>query len=104
MSLGSERRIVGKIAKKLRGNGWFVLKVHGSVYQRPGIPDLMCLKLGFYMWLEVKRPGGKVSLIQEATHDVMRAHGARVAVVDSENRGVNTAEEELSRWLSKAMG
>lgn len=46
--------------------GAFVVKLHGSAYQRAGLPDLLVLtRDGMTRWIEVKRPGRKLTRIQE---------------------------------------
>ena len=78
-----ESGIVRKITKYLRDRGWLVEKLHGSIYQRAGLPDLFALKDGKIAFFEVKRPKGKVSAIQEYTLKELKEHGAIVGVVHS---------------------
>ena len=47
------------------------------------MPDLLCLKSGVYMWLEVKAPEGRLSNRQKWIHEVLRGYGATVYVVRS---------------------
>ena len=45
-----------------------------------GIPDLMCLKDGKTMFIEVKQPNGKLSEIQKFRIDELRSQGFEVKV------------------------
>lgn len=57
-----ERTIVAAIVRMAKRLGWYVVKVHGGAMQKAGLPDLLCLKEGRAVWLEVKQPGlGKKS-------------------------------------------
>ena len=59
----TEQQIQTKIKKKLEDNGWLVVKLIKT--NKNGIPDLMCLKDGVTMFIEVKRPNGKLSELQK---------------------------------------
>jgi len=58
-----ESGIQTKIKKKLEADGWFVIKLIKTSVN--GIPDLMALKNGETMFIEVKRPKGVLSSIQK---------------------------------------
>lgn len=58
-----ENSIVSSIRKAAKKNGWWSLKIHGG-FGRAGIPDLLCLKEGRAVFLEVKQPGKKASKLQ----------------------------------------
>jgi hypothetical protein len=51
--------------------------------QTVGLPDLWAMhpRWRLALWIEVKRPGGKVSLAQSAWHQVARDAGVHVLVV-----------------------
>lgn len=78
--------------------GWLVLRLEEAVgWGRPGtkgLPDLVCMRKGRTVWLEVKTTNKRsvLRLDQRARHEEMRAAGARVEVV----RSVETAMEILS--------
>jgi Holliday junction resolvase len=46
-----------------------------------GAPDLVAIKRGRVVFLEVKTPKGKVSEKQSEVHDLLRLHGMEVRVV-----------------------
>ena len=58
-----EQKIQSKIIKKLELNGWLVLKL--IKVSKSGYPDLIALKNGKTMFIEVKQPNGVLSEIQK---------------------------------------
>jgi len=78
-----ERTIVAGIMKRAREMGWMPIKIHGSQYQLPGLPDVLCLKNGLAVWLEAKVPGNKPSPIQIRRMGELRRYGCRCHVVFS---------------------
>jgi hypothetical protein len=80
-----EATIVRAIKVQLLKAGWFVFKIHGGPLQIAGMPDLLCLRAGVYVWLEVKGPDGRLSNRQQWIHEFLRGKGADVRVV----RGVD---------------
>lgn len=60
------------------------MKVHGGPYQPAGIPDLMLVKDGRVIWMEVKQPGKKPTPIQvRRMAEIEEQSGARCYVVTS---------------------
>lgn len=58
-----EQKIQSKIIKKLELNGWYVVKLIKT--SKNGIMDLMALKKGKTMFIEIKHPNGVLSEIQK---------------------------------------
>ncbi len=58
-----ESILQGRIRAYLINDGWEVVKL--ILTSKPGIPDLMCLKNGKIIFIEVKQPNGKLSKLQE---------------------------------------
>jgi len=58
-----EQAIQTKIIKKLEQNGWYVVKLIKT--SKNGLMDLMALKNGKTMFIEVKQPNGILSEIQK---------------------------------------
>lgn len=58
-----EQKIQSKIIKKLELNGWYVVKLIKT--SKNGIMDLMALRNGITMFIEVKQPNGVLSEIQK---------------------------------------
>ena len=61
-----ESAIVRQIMVSARSRGWWIVKIHGGPHQVSGLPDLLCLKGGVAVWLEVKQPGKRATPIQMA--------------------------------------
>lgn len=59
----TEAQIQTKIINTLRGAGWFVTKL--IVTSTPGIMDVLALKDGRALFIEVKRPGMKPTDLQQ---------------------------------------
>jgi hypothetical protein len=59
-----------------------------------GIPDVVCIFEGRVFALELKTERGRITEVQQVTHDRMRAAGAIVAAA----HGVDEAIAQLSAW------
>lgn len=65
------------------------MKIHGGPYQMSGVPDVLCVKRGVAVFLEVKRPGEKPTEIQKARmEEIRRVGGAECAVVTSKEEAM----------------
>jgi Holliday junction resolvase len=73
-----ESKIQRKIIADLQKKGWLVIKVIQS--NAPGFPDLMALKEGRVIFLEVKQPGKKPRPLQLYRHEQLRKQGFEVIV------------------------
>lgn len=79
----TETAITKRIVTKLKARGIFSLKLHGSVYGRRGMPDLLVIVCGRAIFLEVKVPGVAPTRLQEHRIAECRAAGAVAEVVTS---------------------
>jgi Holliday junction resolvase len=80
-----EGKIQKSIRLKLQRDGWLVIKL--MMCSLSGVPDLMCIKAGRIVFIEVKRPdGGKLSEIQKFRIQQMQDMGCEVYVMDSLNQ------------------
>lgn len=96
----TERQIEQQIVDILTAHGWRVLRTNvfaGAVIQRqgsiePGIPDLQArrrvnltilVNTWEIIWIEVKRPGEKLSPVQVAWHAAAKKRGETVFVFES---------------------
>lgn len=90
-----ETSITKSIVKHAKSDGWWTFKIAGGAFQRAGVPDLLCVKHGRAVFLEVKQPGKRPTELQKAVmkeiHDV---GGAVVAVVTSKEEAAGV----LSQW------
>ena len=72
----NETSITRQIKELLFRVGYFPIKIAGGPYQKPGIADLLVCGEGKFIAIEVKKPGGKLSPLQEAfLHDIRAAGG-----------------------------
>lgn len=72
-----ESRIVSQIVNWLeqQSHTW-CFKVHGGAYQTKGVPDIVGCHKGQFFALEVKRPGGKTSKLQDwQMEQIIKAQG-----------------------------
>ncbi|HPA79345.1 MAG TPA: VRR-NUC domain-containing protein [Thermoanaerobaculales bacterium] len=77
-----EAAVGRRLVKLVQGGGGWIFKVHGGIYQLPGVPDYVVVWNGATVWVETKAPGGRLSPIQRAVIRTMQAHGAEVLVGD----------------------
>lgn len=90
-----EKTITNAIMKTAKSEGWWVMKVHGGAYQMSGIPDILAIKAGRAVFLEVKQPGKAPTPLQEQRmHEIRTVGGAVAETVTSKHE----AMEVLSRW------
>ena len=54
-----ERLIVKHIREHLKKRGWLTWKNFGGGYSVAGLPDVMAVRNGEFIAIEVKRPGGE---------------------------------------------
>lgn len=78
----TETAITEAIIRWLRRQGAHVIKTYGGPYRR-GLPDLIGVYRGRALALEVKRPGGKPTKLQEYELSLWAAAGAVAGVVTS---------------------
>jgi Holliday junction resolvase len=73
-----EQAIQKKISDRLKKDGWIVVKLIKTTMN--GIPDLMALRNGETLFVEVKQPKGKLAPIQELRIQELKDQGFRVEV------------------------
>ena len=74
----TEQQIQTKIKNKLQERGWFVTKLIKT--STNGIPDLLAIKYGKAMFIEVKRENGKLAPLQQMRLEELIQAGAIVKV------------------------
>lgn len=94
----SEKTIENQIKRYLdelasNGKAWH-MKVHGSMYQKAGVPDIIACINGRFVGIEVKRPGGIVSKLQEYHIEQINKAGGAAFVAYS----VNDVKKNLRRF------
>ena len=76
-----ESELQTKIKDKLTKAGWLVVKLEKTSWN--GIPDLMCIRKGIVIFLEVKTENGVVAPLQEHRIKTLNAYGCFSRVVRS---------------------
>jgi Holliday junction resolvase len=74
----SEQKIQSKIIAKLQKENWLCVKLIRTSLN--GIPDLLCLRNGVTMFVEVKRENGKLSELQKVRVKQLQEQGFEVKV------------------------
>jgi len=74
-----ESKIQNDITKRYEKEGWFVVKLIKTT--KNGIPDLMCLRNGITLFIEVKRPGKEPGTLQQFRHEELRKQGFEVLIL-----------------------
>lgn len=77
-----ESKIQAKIKARFEQAGWIVVKLIQTNCN--GIPDLMCLKGGKTVFVEVKQPGKKPTELQQFRHDQLTQNGFQVFILSSQ--------------------
>lgn len=70
-----EKTIENQIKRYLDRLGCWYMKVHGSAFQKAGVPDLIACIGGRFVGIEIKRPGGKLSALQQLQIDEINRNG-----------------------------
>lgn len=83
MAQMKEKQIENQIKKWLEQQGYWWMKVHGDLFQKAGVPDILACINGRFVGIEVKRPGGKVSALQKYNIEQIRASGGVAFVATS---------------------
>nr|DAK78518.1 MAG TPA: Nuclease [Caudoviricetes sp.] len=79
-----EKAVENKIKKWLKDRNYWFFKVHGSIFQPAGIPDVLACIDGKFVAIEVKRTkGGVVSPLQKAQIAKIKENGGIAGVATS---------------------
>lgn len=76
-----ESAITKSIVTLAKSRGWWTFKIAGGPMQMAGVPDLLCVRHGLAVFLEVKRPGQKPRPLQVQRIKEIREIGGAVAEV-----------------------
>lgn len=90
-----ETLIVNRIVHELRaryGKSLWLVKIHGSLFQRRGLPDLICCYRGNFVAFEVKRPGEKATPLQEYTLGEITQSGGFAWVISTVEEAVTNLD------------
>lgn len=87
-----ESTIIKRIQKKLRDayeSDIYFYKTHGAADQVRGLPDLIGCYRGYFIAMEVKKPGGKATPLQAFTMQRITAAGGYATVIHSFEEAVD---------------
>ncbi len=80
----TEQKIQSKKIKELEEQGYYVIKL--KLTNKNGIPDLIAIPKDCNVkFIEVKKPNGKISKLQEYRIDELKKHGVSVEVYKGED-------------------
>lgn len=71
----TETDILRQIRDFLRLHGWMVVRIHQSLGSEKGIPDLVAIREGQTVWIEVKALRGRLSEHQIRWARDLQDHG-----------------------------
>lgn len=93
-----ESKLSRKIMDRLRLEGYFCFKVHGSEYMMAGLPDIIVCAQGLFIGLETKLPStrGNVSPKQAYVHSLIQHAGGTAQVVCSPQEAVDAVTQALA--------
>lgn len=77
----SEQQIQSKIKKYAEEKGWIVIKT--IKLSEAGYPDLFMFKDGKTLFIEVKKPGGIISPLQELRRRQLIQQGFTCEIIDN---------------------
>ena len=75
-----ESQLQSKIIERLKSHGWYVVKLIQTNVN--GIPDLMAIRKGNVIFLEVKREGEELKPLQEHRIKQLNEAGVYARMVD----------------------
>lgn len=94
-----ESAIQSHIMQYMTMKNWFVMRLNSGMVENKyggrirlapaGTPDLLCIKDGKCLFIEVKSEKGKITPLQEEFGDKLRSYGAEVIV----SRGIDDLKE-----------
>lgn len=87
--------VVRRITTRMEKLGAFVINVHGDIFSKRGLPDLIVIMEGTVTFLEVKRPGGKPSKMQLYIQNKIRRRGVESWIVSSLEEAERAVEQSI---------
>lgn len=92
--VGNETSLTKKIVAAARGMGYWTFKIAGGPFQTAGIPDLLCIRDGIAVFLEVKVPPNKPTALQvKRIEEIESQAGAKATVVYSLEEAILALKE-----------
>jgi Holliday junction resolvase len=76
----NETLILKSIKQYLQYRGWFVIRIHQGLGCHKGVSDIIALKKGKSVFIEVKTKNGKLSMFQEIFKNNIENNGGEYRV------------------------
>ena len=83
--------------------GGFYIKIHGGMFQRAGIPDIIGVRKGRFIAIEVKTPDNRagpwkngVTRLQDKFLLILKKHGARCGIAKNEKEAIKIVKGRSS--------
>lgn len=95
-----EKQVVKNIVKALdKHYPGFYFKLHGGLFQRAGLPDIIGLHKGRFIAIEVKRPGKESTLTdkQERKIELINLAGGIAFMSTSAEHTIKTLKERYKK-------
>lgn len=92
--LNNETKLQKSIQKYLQSKGAYEFKVHGSIYMKAGIPDIICCYKGSFIGIECKVGKNKMSSLQEEHRKMILSAGG-IHILAYELKDVEKVIEKL---------
>lgn len=80
-NITKEIDILRQVRDYLRWQGWYVYRNHQSLGSHKGLSDLTAVRDGKTVWIEIKKPGGKLSEHQIKFGEEIETHGCKYLIV-----------------------
>ena len=90
MAATPEAKVKAKIKSILKSYGIYYAMPIGSGYGASGVPDFLCCVNGYFLAIEAKANGGKITALQDKNLREIRNAGGLAFVIDEENMGFLT--------------
>ena len=87
-----EATVQANVIKAIRARGGWLVKTHTGRHQANGTPDVLACYRGYFLAVEVKRPGGKPTKIQRHTIGLIVEAGGEAVVADKVEIVVNALD------------
>ena len=75
-----ESKVERDVTAYAKRQGWLAIKIVSPNFA--GLPDRLYIRDGEYVFVEFKRPGGKLRKLQVQVRKLLRRHGAVVLCID----------------------
>jgi len=91
----SENDVKKQAKQYLTLMGWFHFHILQGLGAFIGIPDIIALKAGRVLFLEIKKPGGKLSPGQTIFRDMILSHGGEYYKIDGLDRLIDIIKQKV---------